>query len=88
MSGAKLGTITITVATRPSTEAARSRSNRSRMMARPTTIPVEAPIAWRMRATIRLSTVARTTARRLTAAVKAMPPIMTGRRPNGRIAAP
>ena len=52
-----IGATTITVATRPIIDAARSRSNRSRMMARPTTMPVEAPSACSMRAAIRLPTV-------------------------------
>ena len=52
ISGPNVGATTITVATSPIIEAARSRSNRSRMMARPTTMPAEAPSACRMRATI------------------------------------
>ena len=80
-SGPSVGAATITVATRPSTEAARSRSNRSRMIARATTMPAEAPIACRMRATMMLSTVGMTIAIRLANTVSARPPSITGRRP-------
>jgi hypothetical protein len=80
-SGPSVGATTITVATRPSTEAARSRLNRSRMMARATTMPAEAPIACRIRAAITLSTVGMTIAIRLATTVSPRPPSMTGRRP-------
>jgi hypothetical protein len=81
ISGPSVGTTTITVATRPSIEAARLRSNKSRMMARPITMPAEAPSACRMRAKIRPQTLEATIAKRLAAAVSANPAISTGRRP-------
>ena len=69
------------VATRPIIAADRSRSNRSRMMARPMTTPVAAPIACstRMRMNVVASGVA--IAARLATPVKARPPSTTGRRP-------
>jgi len=45
ISGDTIGAITIAVVTSPIMPAARSRSYRSRMMARPMTMPVDAPAA-------------------------------------------
>ena len=73
ISGPKVGAATITVATSPSTEAARSRPNRSRMMARATTMPADAPTACRMRAAITLSTVGMTIAITLASTVRPSP---------------
>ncbi len=69
VSGASVGTTTMTVATRPSIEAARLLSKRSRMMARLTTRPAEAPTACSTRARIRLCTVEISTALMLASAV-------------------
>ncbi len=79
--GPSVGTTTITVETRPSMEAARSRSNRSRTMARLKTTPAEAPSACSTRAAIRAPTVPTAIASRLAAAESARPAISTGRRP-------
>ena len=79
--GPSVGTTTMTVATSPSIAAARFRSNRSRMMARLTTMPAEAPNACSTRATIRLPTVPTDIASTLAAAVSARPIRTTGRRP-------
>ena len=67
--------------TQPIIEAARLRSNRSRMMARPTTMPAEAPNACRMRADDQAADRVPAIAARLAAAVSARPASITGRRP-------
>ncbi len=81
ISGPSVGTTTITVATSPIIAAARLRSNKSRMMARPMTMPVEAPTACRMRATISVLTFDIANASRLAKTVSAKPASSTGRRP-------
>lgn len=81
MSGPSVGTTTMTVATSPNIAAARFLSNRSRMMARLTTIPAEAPSACSTRAAIRLPIVPTTIARTLATVVSAKPASSTGRRP-------
>ena len=52
------------------------------MMARPTTTPVEAPIAWTMRATISASMLVAARAATLETAASVSPASTTGRRPN------
>ena len=79
--GATIGATTIAVVTSPITAAARSRSYRSRMMARQMTMPPEAPTACTTRAKIsqpiELAQIAATDATTLSAS----PASITGRRP-------
>jgi hypothetical protein len=79
--GATIGATTIAVVMRPSIAAERSRSNRSRMIARPITMPADAPTACSMRAAIssviELAAMAATDAPTLSA----RPASSTGRRP-------
>ena len=81
ISGATMGATTMTVATSPIIEAARSRANRSRMIARPMTTPVEAPSACRMRNAISPVMVDAAIEATLDTTVSARPARTTGRRP-------
>jgi hypothetical protein len=79
--GASIGAITMAVVTSPIMPAARSRSSKSRMMARPITMPVEAPAACTMRAAISAPIEAANSAPNEATTDSASPASTTGRRP-------
>ena len=81
ISGATIGAITMAVVTSPIIEAARSRSKRSRMMARPITMPVEAPTACTKRATISAPIEEAAIAASEATTLRLRPASTTGRRP-------